>query len=119
MDTLKQAIKNAERLLPGIPAPEGEADPRWKAIIEIGEYIQVEPMEVWLFIRKWGMSPNEDIRAAVATCLLEHLLEYHFKEFFPAVKKPVGKASGLHPLFACTHNSAKQSYQKIQRLSRD
>jgi hypothetical protein len=86
MKAVREAIENTERLLPGIPAPEGETDLLWQAIIEVGEYIQTEPQEVWFFIRKWGKHPNKDLRAAVATCLLEHLLEYHFEEFFPAVR---------------------------------
>ncbi len=86
MKSIKQVITKAERLLPGIPVPEGQTDPRWQAIIEVGEHIESEPQDVWLFIRKWGMHPSEDIRTAVVTCLLEHLLEYHFEEYFPKVR---------------------------------
>jgi hypothetical protein len=85
--TVAQAIKKAEKLLPGSPANEGEPDPRWMAIIKIGDFIETEPEQVWLFIRKWGIHPNEDVRMAIACCLLEHLLEHHFEDFFPKVKK--------------------------------
>ena len=71
---VQQAIIEAEKLLPSVPAPDGEADLRWQAIIEVGEYIETEPHEVWPFILKWGKHPSEDLRMAVATCLLEHLL---------------------------------------------
>jgi hypothetical protein len=104
MKAIKKAIENAERLLPGIPVREDEIDPRWQAIIKVGEYIQTEPKHVWLFISKWGSHPNEDIRSAVATCLLEHLLEYHFKEFFLLVKDACQKSKR----FASTYNMCAQ-----------
>lgn len=87
MKSVEKAIKDAELLLPGIPAKEDEIDPRWQAIIKIGDFIQDEPQEVWKFIEKWGKNPSIDIRLAIATCLLEHLLECHFKEYFPLVKE--------------------------------
>jgi hypothetical protein len=81
-----EAITAAERLLPGEPAPEGERDPRWQAIIAVGEHIEAEPEAVWRFIERWGSHPQEDLRDAIATCLLEHLLEHHFVAFFPRVE---------------------------------
>lgn len=84
---VRQAIADAEKMLPGVPASEDKADPRWQAIIEIGEYIETEPHEVWPFILKWGKHSSGDVRMAVATCLLEELLGYHFKEYFPKVKE--------------------------------
>ena len=41
--SVQQAIRDAEKLLPGVPAPDGEPDPRWQAIIKVGEYIETEP----------------------------------------------------------------------------
>jgi hypothetical protein len=85
--SMQQAIDEAEKILPGVRAPEGDYnDPRWQSIIAVGEYIETNPHEVWQFILKWGKYPDSDIRMAVSTCLLEHLLEYHFKEYFPLVK---------------------------------
>jgi len=84
--SVHQAINEAERLLPGVPSPDDEPDPRWQAIMEVGEYIETEPHEVWSFILKWGKHPSDDVRMAVASCLLEHLLEYHFQEYFHRVK---------------------------------
>jgi hypothetical protein len=81
-----EVIRNANALLPGEPADEGP-DPRWQAIIAVGEYIESDPEAVWSFIRRWGGHPQEDLRAAVATCLLEHLLEYHFAAYFPQVER--------------------------------
>ncbi len=87
MKTITQAIKKAEQVLPGKPAPEGRKDPRWQAVIEIGDYIENCPDEVWQFAEKWGRHPSKDLRMAIATCLLEHLLEYHFERIFPLVER--------------------------------
>jgi hypothetical protein len=83
--TVTRAIKNAERVLPRRKAPEGQLDPRWQAIIAVAEHIEQHPEEVWRFTRKWGASADADLRAAVGTCLLEHLLEHHFDRIFPLV----------------------------------
>jgi hypothetical protein len=84
--TVQEAIQAAERLLPGCAAPEEEEDPRWQAIIVIGEFVEKEPEAIWPFVLRWGSHEDEDLRAAVATLLLEHLLEYHFDLIFPRVE---------------------------------
>lgn len=81
-----EAIRDAEAVLPGEPVPEGN-DPRWEAIITVGEYIETEPETVWWFIRRWGSHAQEDLRTAIAVCVLEHLLEYHFVAYFPQVEQ--------------------------------
>ena len=81
-----EAIRKAEALLPGEVVEQGE-DPCWQAIIAVEDYIESEPEAVWNFIRQWGGHPQEDLRDAVATCLLEHLLEYHFAVYFPQVEE--------------------------------
>lgn len=83
---LKNAIRRAERILPGKPAPEGESDPRWQAILKIGDFVETQPETVWTFVRRWGKHPNPDLRSAIATLLLEHLLKYHFDLIFPSVE---------------------------------
>jgi hypothetical protein len=95
---VSQAIKKAERILPGVALPNGGIDPRWQAIMKVGEFIESHPEEVWQFTARWGKSRNSDLRAAVATCLLEHILEYHFAEFFPRTNELAQKSS----LFADT-----------------
>jgi hypothetical protein len=85
--SVSHAIRKAERVLPGKKAPEGKLDPRWQAIIGVADHIERHPDEVWCFTRRWGSHANADLRAAVATCLLEHLLEYHFERIFPLVSE--------------------------------
>ena len=87
--TFNEAIEQAERILPDEAAPEGEADPRWQAIIEVGMFIDAEPDAVWFFALRWGCHSDEDLRTAIATCLVEHLLEGHFDTIFPRVKDAV------------------------------
>jgi len=82
---VREAIRYADALLPGEPVAEGQ-DPRWQAIIAVGEFIDSETEEVWSFIRRWGSHAQEDLRDAIATCLLEHLLEHHFQAYFPQVE---------------------------------
>src|SRR5687767_14749965 len=60
--TVHDAIAAADSLLPGQPAPEGNIDPRWQAIIEVGEFVETEPEPVWSFIVRWGSSSDEDLR---------------------------------------------------------
>jgi hypothetical protein len=93
---VQEAIEIAETLLPGIAAPEGQEDPRWQAIIAVAGFIEDEPELVWLFVERWGKYPDEDLRAAIATCLLEHLLEAHFDLLFPRVEH----LSRSNPCFA-------------------
>ena len=84
---VQRAIARAESLLPGTPAPDGKRDPRWQAIIRVGDFIESHPEAVWRFALRWGKHAQADVRAAVACCLLEHLLEHHFDALFPRVRR--------------------------------
>lgn len=84
--TVSDAIERAEATLPGSAAPEGAVDPRWQALITIGDFVEDEPDAVWSFVERWGAYPDDDLRAAIATCLTEHLLEHHFDLIFPRLK---------------------------------
>jgi len=84
--TVTEAIRQANSILPGKAAPDGRKDPRWQAIIAVGEFIQSEREAVWRFVRRWGTHPNQDLRAAIATCLLEHLFERKFNLVFLRVE---------------------------------
>jgi|SRR5580704_13769437 hypothetical protein len=85
MSSVHETLAVAEQLLPGRPAPEGTMDARWQAIIEVAMFAEREPEVIWPFVLKWGSHEDEDVRAAIATCLLEHLLQYHFDLIFPKV----------------------------------
>ena len=83
---VRQAIREANALLPGEPVEKG-TDPRWQAIMVVGDYIETEPEAVWGFIRHWGGHPLVDLRNAVATCLLEEMLRRHFAPYFARVEE--------------------------------
>ena len=80
-----QAIAAAEALLPGQAAPDGEEDPRWQAMIALARFLPDDPEPICAFILRWGSYRDADLQSAVASCLLEHLLELHFAQFFPEI----------------------------------
>jgi hypothetical protein len=84
--TIEEAIAAAERILPGEVAPEDERDPRWQAIIVVAEFLITDPEAIWPFTVRWGSHADEDLRMAIATCVLEHLLERHFDRFIDRVE---------------------------------
>lgn len=69
----------------------GLSDPerRWEAAAAAGEYVYDAPDDIWPIVLKYGSDVDEDVRQAVATNILEHLLEYHFERFFPLVEAEV------------------------------
>jgi hypothetical protein len=97
VSTIDDLLAAADRALAGPPTVAGEVDARWQALLEVADCIRTNPDEIWALVRRWGSSPDEDVRAAVATCVLEHLLEHHFDRIFPLVEQACE-----HPLFADT-----------------
>jgi len=99
--TVQYRILAAEALLPGKPAPKGETDPRWQAIMKIEDFVESEPEAIWPFAKKWGSVANEpDLNAAIATLLLEHLLQYHFQLIFPRVVAAVRESPAFADAFS-------------------
>ncbi len=72
-----------------ILAPDKNNNLRWKAFLYVNGFIEEKPKKTWLFILKYASHRLADIRSATACNLLEHQLEYHFKEYFPKVEKIV------------------------------
>jgi hypothetical protein len=117
--TVRDAIAKAERILPGTPSPDGQRDPRWQAIIEIEEFIETDPEDIWTFISLWGAHQDNDIRTAVATCLLEHLLEYHFDRYFRRVQEAAMANLFFADTFArCSKFGQAQKPANSQRFDR-
>ena len=84
---LEGAIAIANAILPGKEAPPGKIDPRWQAIILVGEFIPTHPKEVCDFAIRWAKHPGQDLQQAIGCCLIEHLLEQHFDLVFPRMRK--------------------------------
>ena len=114
--TVQRAIAKAETILPGRPAPEGENDPRWQAIIVIGEFIETDPDAIWAFVKRWGRHRNNDLRAAVATVLLEHMLEHHFEKLFDLVKKETLKSKRFAYTFSLCSKYGRSRLRKNEVL---
>jgi hypothetical protein len=100
--SIQAAIRDAEWRLPGVAAAEGEEDPRWQAIIAVGDYVESDPEPVWTFADTWGRSDDPDLRSAIATCVLEHLLEHHFDLIFPRVERAVVNSREFADCFSQT-----------------
>ncbi|MGA7399072.1 MAG: hypothetical protein WCC99_13570 [Candidatus Sulfotelmatobacter sp.] len=114
-----EAIASAERILPGHAATEGEEDPRWQAMISIADFIQSDPDAIWPFIVRWGSSADEDLRAAVATVLLEHLLQHHFNRFFPLVEETVQSNALLAETYSlCSKFGESKEEANAERFER-
>lgn len=87
MVSVAQAVARAEAILPGCAAPDGQSDPRWQAIIAVAERMGEDIDAVWSFAARWGISDDPDLRAAIATCVVEHLLDENFERIFPLVAR--------------------------------
>jgi hypothetical protein len=83
---LTEAIAAAEALLPGRATGDRGLDPRWQAIVDVAEFIPIDPEPVWEFAARWGCNDDPDLRAAIASCVMEHLLEHHFDLLFARVE---------------------------------
>ncbi len=108
MADVLQAIQDAEALLPGQAAPEGENDPRWQAIIRVAEFIKAEPEPIWAFVVRWASSADDDLVQALSKVVLEHLLEYHFATYFPRVERQALLDRGFARVF-CSSGQFGQS----------
>ena len=70
-----------------------EEDARWAGAIEAGELVLDEPHRAWEIVVKYGSSDDPDLRDAIATCVLEHLLENHFNIYFPKVEELIKRGN--------------------------
>jgi hypothetical protein len=84
-----QAVRVAERLLPGEGPIADESDPRWRALLTLRRHVGSEPDPVWEFVRRWGAAQDLSLRHALAVCLLQELLAQHFLTYFPRVAELV------------------------------
>lgn len=52
----------------------------------VAEFIVEEPEPVLEFALHWAGTDDEDLRSAIACCVIEHLLEHHFELVFPRIE---------------------------------
>jgi hypothetical protein len=98
--TIDQAISEANAILPETAVRGDGKDPRWQAMIAIADFIESDPEPIWAFVARWGIHADRDLRTAVATVLLEHLLERHFDLIFPRVEALVRRDANFAETFA-------------------
>ena len=69
--------------------PDRDNSIRW-GILTIALSPRLMPWDVadlWPLVVKWGSVKNTDIRNAVAICVLEHILENNFREYFDRARR--------------------------------
>jgi hypothetical protein len=73
---------------------------RWAAAEAATEYAYTEPEKIWPLVIQFGSSDELDLRQAIASCVLEHVLEHHFETFFPHLEAAIrgGNAHLRHTL---------------------
>jgi hypothetical protein len=74
----------------------GDSRTRWGILSVVGRFAHRHPALVWPLVRRWGCSTNEDIRLAIACCVLEHVLESHFRKYFRACRELASKNDRFH-----------------------
>ncbi len=118
--SVHETIAEVDATLPGhAVSAEEESDPRWQAIIRIADFIRDEPEAVWAFILRWGCHEDDDLRKAVGTVLLEHLLEHHFDNYFPKVETEVEKNALFRSTFAiCAKFGQSKQEENSERFDR-
>ena len=72
---------------------------RWQAAIALGEFADSAPERIWPLVLKHGSRRHADVRMAIATCVLEHVLEYHFDAFFPRVAHTCRRSRWFRDMF--------------------
>ena len=93
---------------------------RWQAAIIVGESIESDPGAVWNVVERFGDSVDEDMRAAIATILLEHLLEHDFDTYLNKLKFEVdkGRHRFLDTLELCEYNLDDGDARRVKNYLR-
>jgi hypothetical protein len=99
------------------------ADPddpcRWQALMVVGQFAERRASAVWPVVLEHGASASADTRSAVATTLLEPILEHHYEKYFPVLKAAVegGDARLTDTLRRCwMFGGAKRHSREVDRL---
>ena len=90
------------------------------ALFLAGEFIRDHPRKVWPMMVKYGSRQSWLVRQMVAACLLEHLLEFHFDEYFPKIREMVlgGDRGMAYTLSHCyIFGQAEQHEAEIKALT--
>jgi hypothetical protein len=83
-------IAEAEALL-----ARGEHDARWEGAAMLEGFAATQPEVIWPLVVRFGSSQDSDLRAAIACCVLEHILEHNFERYFAESERLI-VAGNLH-----------------------
>lgn len=87
---MSQTVNKLPDLLHIDAALKSEIDQQiWEAAEILGEYAENNPWIIWPLTIKYASSLNSEVRQAIATCVLEHILEYHFDQFFDEIERAI------------------------------
>ena len=94
---------------------------RWQALLVIAEFAEEAPEAVWEIVLKQGSAANAEQRSAVATALLERLLEHHYDAYIDRMKSEIeqGNRNLTDTLRRCwMFGGAKRHSREVDRLLR-
>ena len=92
---------------------------RWQAAIALGEFAESSPERIWPLVLKHGSRRHADVRTAIATCVLEHVLEYHFDAYFPRVADAAMRSRWFRDTFSsCWRMGQAKQPRNVRRWKR-
>ena len=93
---------------------------RWQSQVLLRPFTRSHPQKLWPSVMKWGSAGSHDIRSCVACCLLEHILEHHFSEYFPKIESAIksGNKRLLSTLKICDKIGWAEETENAERFDR-
>src|SRR5690242_12677743 len=98
-------------------ASSSEKD-RWAGAADLGEYVFARPEQAWPLVVEFGSSALEDMRAAIATCVLEHILEHHFDTYFPMLVSEIEQSDNHYLADTLSYCSKFGQAREFSRATR-
>lgn len=96
-------------------------DVRWQAFIVVGEFMESKPQEVCNIIVTYGASDDEDVRTAVGTVLLEHMIAgRHYGMCMTALKEALRREEGdllRSTIRQCENFTSQSGWKRLQSLA--
>ena len=91
----------------------------WKGAADLCNYVIDQPDLIWDRVVKYGSRNNGELQQAIALCVLEHVFQYHFKEYFPKAKKIVLSGNKRFRETFCQCGKFGQSEEKANSVKWD
>ncbi|MCS6776622.1 MAG: hypothetical protein RMJ43_07220 [Chloroherpetonaceae bacterium] len=92
---------------------------RWGVLVLLGSYCEEHPEVLWPLVTRWGSMRSRSLRAAVGVCILEHLLEYHFAEYFVQIQKWLAEGNRRFRLTVCVCGKFGQAEEPENAVALD